>query len=150
MINDEIDKIINFIKNKGLMIRLLSNGYLLGKDEYKEIVNKCDEVVGEIKVITEEHFQRIQRPIGGYTLDNYISNMALFKKQYNGKFIFEIKIIKGYNDNETSVNELKSVIDKINPDKVIVSRIEEDIFKNKLAISHEELQRISKELLKEN
>lgn len=150
MINDEIDKIINFIKNKGLMIRLLSNGYLLGKDEYKEIVNKCDEVVGEIKVIIEEHFQRIQRPIGGYTLDNYISNMALFKKQYNGKFIFEIKIIKGYNDNETSVNELKSVIDKINPDKVIVSRIEEDIFKNKLAISHEELQRISKELLKEN
>ena len=150
LINDEIDKIINFIKNKGLMVRLLSNGYLLGKDEYKEIANKCDEVVGEIKVITEEHFQRVQRPIEGYTLDNYISNMALFKTQYNGKFIFEITIIKGYNDNETSVNELKSVIDKINPDKVIVSRIEEDIFKNKLGISHEELHKISKELLKEN
>ena len=78
LINNKIDKIIRFIKNKGLIVRLLSNGYLLGKDEYKKIANDCDEVIGEIKVITEEHFQKIQRPIEGYTLDKYISNMALF------------------------------------------------------------------------
>ena len=150
LINDKIDKIISFIKNKGLIVRLLSNGYLLGKDEYKKIANACDEVIGEIKVITEEDFQKIQRPIEGYTLDKYISNMALFNKQYNGKFIFEITIIKGYNDNEKSVNELKDIITKINPDKVIVSRIEEEIFKKKLGISDEELQKISKELLSYN
>ena len=150
LINNKIDKIIRFIKNKGLIVRLLSNGYLLGKDEYKKIANACDEVIGEIKVITEEDFQKIQRPIEGYTLDKYISNMALFNKQYNGKFIFEITIIKGYNDNEKSINELKDIITKINPDKVIVSRIEEEIFKKKLGISDEELQKISKELLSYN
>ena len=147
LINDKINKIISFIKNKGLIVRLLSNGYLLGKDEYKKIANNCDEVIGEIKVITEEHFQKVQRPIEGYTLDKYISNMALFNKQYKGKFIFEITIIKGYNDNEKSVNELKDIITKINPDKVIVSRIEEEVFKKKLGISDEELQKISKEVL---
>ena len=150
LINDKINKIISFIKNKGLIVRLLSNGYLLGKDEYKKIANNCDEVIGEIKVITEEHFQKVQRPIEGYTLDKYISNMALFNKQYKGKFIFEITIIKGYNDNEKSVNELKDIITKIKPDKVIVSRIEEEIFKKKLGISDEELQKISKELLSYN
>lgn len=150
LINNKIDKIIRFIKNKGLIVRLLSNGYLLGKDEYKKIANDCDEVIGEIKVITEEHFQKIQRPIEGYTLDKYISNMALFNKQYNGKFIFEITIIKGYNYDEKSINELKDIITKINPDKVIVSRIEEEIFKKKLGISDEELQKISKELLSYN
>ena len=147
LINDKINKIISFIKNKGLIVRLLSNGYLLGKDEYKKIANNCDEVIGEIKVITEEHFQKVQRPIEGYTLDKYISNMALFNKQYKGKFIFEITIIKGYNDNEKSVNELKDIITKIKPDKVIVSRIEEEVFKKKLGISDEELQKISKEVL---
>lgn len=150
LINNKINKIIRFIKNKGLIVRLLSNGYLLGKDEYKKIANDCDEVIGEIKVITEEDFQKIQRPIEGYTLDKYISNMALFNKQYNGKFIFEITIIKGYNDDEKSINELKDIITKINPDKVIVSRIEEEIFKKKLGISDEELQKISKELLSYN
>ena len=147
LINDKINKIISFIKNKGLIVRLLSNGYLLGKDEYKKIANNCDEVIGEVKVITEEHFQKVQRPIEGYTLDKYISNMALFNKQYKGKFIFEITIIKGYNDNEKSVNELKDIITKIKPDKVIVSRIEEEVFKKKLGISDEELQKISKEVL---
>ncbi|WP_294390532.1 radical SAM protein [uncultured Clostridium sp.] len=147
LINDKINKIISFIKNKGLIVRLLSNGYLLGKDEYKKIANNCDEVIGEIKVITEEHFQKVQRPIEGYTLDKYISNMALFNKQYKGKFISEITIIKGYNDNEKSVNELKDIITKIKPDKVIVSRIEEEVFKKKLGISDEELQKISKEVL---
>lgn len=147
LINDKINKIISFIKNKGLIVRLLSNGYLLGKDEYKKIANNCDEVIGEIKVITEEHFQKVQRPIEGYTLDKYISNMALFNKQYKGKFIFEITIIKGYNDNEKSVNELKDIITKIKPDKVIVSRIEEEVFKKKFGISDEELQKISKEVL---
>ena len=107
-------------------------------------------MVGEIKVITEEHFQKVQRPIEGYTLDKYINNMALFNEQYNGKFIFEIIIIKGYNDNQESINELKNIISKIKPNKVIVSRLEEEIFKKKLGISDEELQKISKELLKYN
>lgn len=150
LLNNEISKIIKFIKEKGLIVRLLSNGYLLGKDKYKEIASECDEVVGEIKVITEEHFQKVQRPIEGYTLDKYINNMALFNEQYNGKFIFEIIIIKGYNDNQESINELKNIISKIKPNKVIVSRLEEEIFKKKLGISDEELQKISKELLKYN
>ena len=34
LINDKIVDIIEFIKGKSLPVRLLSNGYLLGKDEY--------------------------------------------------------------------------------------------------------------------
>lgn len=58
LVNDKIGDIIDFIKVKGLPVRLLSNGYLLSKDEYMKIANKCDEVVGEIKVITEEDFSK--------------------------------------------------------------------------------------------
>ena len=29
----------------------------------------CEEVIGEIKVISEEDFQKIQRPIEGYTFE---------------------------------------------------------------------------------
>lgn len=147
LVNSEIRKIIKFIKDKGLIVRLLSNGYLLGKDKYMEIANECDEVVGEIKVITEKDFQRVQRPIKGYTLYEYINNMVLFNSQYKGKFIFEITIIKGYNNDEKSLRELKDIINKINPNKIIVSKIEDEIFKKKLGISDDELQKISMELL---
>ncbi|MDU2266847.1 radical SAM protein [Clostridium celatum] len=147
LVNDKINDVIDFIKGKGLPIRLQSNGYLLGRDEYIKIANKCDEVIGEIKVITEDHFKKVQRPIEGYTLDKYISNMESFNKQYKGKFIFEITIIKGYNDDEKSISSIKNVITKISPDKIIISRIEDEIFKKKLGISDKDFDRISKELL---
>ena len=147
LVNDKINDVIDFIKGKGLPIRLLSNGYLLGRDEYIKIANKCDEVIGEIKVITEDHFKKVQRPIEGYTLDKYISNMESFNKQYKGKFIFEITIINGYNDDEKSISSIKNVITKISPDKIIISRIEDEIFKKKLGISDKDFDRISKELL---
>lgn len=128
LVNDKISDIIDFIKDKGLPVRLLSNGYLLGRDEYMKIANKCDQVVEEIKAITEEDFQKIQRPIKGYTLIEYISNMAFFNKQYKGKFIFEITIIKGYKDNDESINKIKNIIKEISPNKIIITRIEDERF----------------------
>lgn len=147
LINNKISDVIHFIKGKGLPVRLLSNGYLLGRDEYITIANECDEVIGEIKVITEEDFQKVQRPIEGYTLSEYISNMVLFNKQYKGKFIFEITIIKGYNDDNISIQKIKNIIQNIHPDKIIISRIEDERFKEKLGITDEKYKEILELLL---
>lgn len=147
LVNDKIGCIIDLIKGKGLPIRLLSNGYLLGREEYIQIANRCEEVIGEIKTITEEDFQKIQRPIAGYTMEEYISNMVSFNKQYKGKFIFEITIIKGYNDDENSVQKIKTIIKEISPDKVIVVRMDDEIFKKKLGITDERFEEISNVLL---
>lgn len=147
LVNDKIGDIVDLIKAKGLPVKLLSNGYLLGRDEYIKIANKCDEVVGEIKVVTEEDFQKIQRPIEGYTLVEYISNMVSFNKQYKGKFIFEITIIKGYNDDEESIQKIKNIIKEISPDEIIVARMEDERFKKKLGITDERFEEISNALL---
>ena len=147
LVNDKIGDIIDLIKSKGVPVRLLSNGYLLGRDEYIKIANKCDEVIGEIKAISEEDFQKIQRPIEGYTLEEYISNMILFNKQYKGKFILEVTIIKGYNDKEESINKIKNIINKLSPDKIIIERMNDERFKKKLGISDERFDEISKALL---
>ncbi|GMA98165.1 radical SAM protein [Pelosinus sp. IPA-1] len=147
LINDKIGDIVDFIKGKGLPVRLLSNGYLLGRDEYIKIANKCDEVVGEIKVITEEDFQKVQRPIKGYTLVEYISNMVSFNKQYKGKFIFEVTIIKGYNDDDESIQKIKNIIKEISPSKIIMARMEDERFKKKLGVTDERFEEISNTIL---
>jgi wyosine [tRNA(Phe)-imidazoG37] synthetase (radical SAM superfamily) len=147
LVNDKIGDIVDFIKVKGLPVRLLSNGYLLGRDEYIKIANKCDEIVGEIKVITEEDFQKVQRPIEGYTLEEYILNMVSFNKQYKGMFIFEITIIKGYNDDEESIQKIKNIVEEISPNKIIIARMEDERFKKKLGITDERYKEISNALL---
>ncbi|MSU01264.1 radical SAM protein [Tissierella pigra] len=146
LINSKISTIIELIKSKGVSVRLLSNGYLLGRDEYIQIANKCDEVIGEIKAIKEEDFQKIQRPIEGYTLKEYISNMTSFNKQYKGKFILEVTIIKGYNDTEESIDKIKSIISELSPDNIIVERMNDEKFKKKLGISDKRFKEISKVL----
>ncbi|WP_455539174.1 radical SAM protein [Terrisporobacter sp.] len=146
-VNDQISDIIDFIKNKKLPVRLLSNGYLLGEPKYMKIANKCDEVIGEIKVVTEKDFQKVQRPVDGYTLEKYISNMVQFNKQYNGKFIFEITIVRGYNDDDKSIDVLKDIIKKISPDEVKVERMD-GIFEKKLGISDQRYEEILNKLIK--
>lgn len=146
-VHDGIAEIIGFIKSKGLLVKLLTNGYLLGDSAYREIADMCDEVIGELKVTTDEDFQKVQRPIDGYTLEKHIFNMVSFNKQYTGKFIFEITIVKGYNDDEASVQKLKEIIKSLSPSKVIVARIDYEPFKKKLGITDERFEEISKILL---
>jgi Fe-S oxidoreductases len=146
-VNSRISDIIDLIKSKGVPIRLLSNGYLLARDEYIQIANKCDEIIGEIKAISEEDFQKIQRPIEGYTLEEYISNMVFFNKQYKGRFLLEITIIKGYNDDEESIQKIKNVVNQISPTKIIISRIEDERFKRKLGIDDDRFEEISNALI---
>lgn len=147
LVNDRINEVIDLVKNKGIELRLLSNGYLLGRREYMDIANRCDEVIGEIKTINEQDFQKVQRPIEGYTLEEYIYNMELFNKQYEGKFILEITIIKGYNDDDESIKKIKDIIKKISPDKVVIERMNDERFKKKLGITDERFKEISNELL---
>ncbi|MSS64153.1 radical SAM protein [Velocimicrobium porci] len=142
LVNDKIEDLIDLIKGKGLSVRLLSNGYLLGDDNYMRIADKCDQVIGELKVITEEDFQKLQRPMEGYTLEKYISNMVAFNKQYKGIFIFEVTIVKGYNDDKDSVAKIENVIKAINPEKLEVVRIEEEPFQKKFGISEDKLEEI--------
>ncbi|WP_425449847.1 radical SAM protein [Dethiothermospora halolimnae] len=147
LINSNVNPIIDLIKNKGVSVRLLSNGYLLGEDKYMRIANKCDEVIGQIKAISEEDFQKIQKPIEGYTLKAHLASMTLFNKQYRGRFILEIMIIKGYNDTEESINKLRDIINKLSPDKIVIEKINDKRFKKKLGISNERYEYISEILL---
>lgn len=64
-----------------------------------------------------------------------------------GKFIFEITIIKGYNDDDKSIEKLKNIIKDISPDKVKIERMDDYIFKKKLGISNERYEQITNELL---
>ena len=82
----------------------------------------------------------------GYTLAEYINNMAAFRSQYNGNFLFEITIIKGYNDSTEDVERLKTIIGRLRPDRLIVIRLEDERFRKKLWLEDERFEKIKKQL----
>ncbi len=68
--------------------------------------------------------------------------MAEFKKQYSGKFILNIKILNTINNDKGSLNKIKSAINKIKPDEIVVEKEEDKRFIKKYGISNQELATI--------
>lgn len=145
-INSRLLDVINLIKKYNVKVKIISNGYLFNRDEYKNILNNCDEVIGELAVTSEEHFQKIQRPLQGYTFEKYVSNMKSFNKQYNGKFIIDVTILKNYSDSTEDVEKFKEIIKRIKPDEILVQTPGEEKFKKSFGVDKARLKEIENQL----
>ena len=144
--NTELARIVEIIKKYEINIKLLSNGYIFNQPEYYNIIKEFEEVVGELAVVTEKNFQKLQRPINKYTLQKYINNLVEFSKKYNGKFILMVNILKGYNDSKEKIKILKRIIKKINTDKILLETPSQDDSMSTLAVSNKRLEMIKDEL----
>lgn len=147
LLHQALPRIIDFIHQKGAAVRLLSNGYLLHRPEYQAVANRCEAVIGELKNAADAGFQKSQRPLSGYTLEQYTANMKAFRAQYHGRFIFEVTIVKGYNDDEKSVAFLERVVKELHPDNLAVIPIDEP-FQKVLGVGEDRLEAIRKRLEK--
>jgi wyosine [tRNA(Phe)-imidazoG37] synthetase (radical SAM superfamily) len=104
----------------------------------------CDEVIGELAVTNERDFHKLLRPIEGYTLEEYVNNMAEFRKWFSGKFTLDITIIKNYSDSDESVDIFRGMIQKISPDEVYFETPDEDRLKGAFQVSEERLKEIER------
>ena len=143
--NTELPRIIELIKNNECNIKILSNGYIFNQPEYFILLKEFEEVIGELAAVTEKEFQKLQRPIENYTLENYIDNMSKFSKNYKGKFIIAVNILKNYNDSSHKINKLKKIIKGIDPDKILLETQDDDRLKDTFAVSNQKLQKIKNE-----
>jgi len=148
-LNNKLEEVIDLVKNHGIKVRLFSNGYFLGEPEHMKVANMCDEVIGEIKCATETSFQKYQRPLTGYTLDKYISNMAVFKKQYPGEFTLIVTVLKGCNDDNESISRIKEAFNQISPHKILIETMTDDKFGKVFGVSEDKVSDISRILLDE-
>ncbi len=55
LIHNRISDIIRAIHEEGKPVRLLSNGYLLGREKFMAIANPYEEVIAEIKTARNEN-----------------------------------------------------------------------------------------------
>ena len=140
--NTELSRIIEIIKSYGVSIKILSNGYIFNQTEYFNILKECEEVVGELVVVNNNDFQKLQRPLEDFTIEKYIESMTEFSKNFAGEFIIAVNILKNYNDSPEALEELKKVLNKINPDSIYLETQDEERLKDTFAVSKEKLEEI--------
>jgi wyosine [tRNA(Phe)-imidazoG37] synthetase (radical SAM superfamily) len=147
--NDQLEEIIALAKGKNLEVSLYTNGYLLGNPAFARIAALCDEVSGEIKAINEFSFQKLQRPLAGYTLETYLENMVRFRESYSGRFTVYVTLIKGENDDPDSVEEIGKILMHLNPTAVVFETFTDEKFRKAFGVSEEKLQEIKQTLSRE-
>ncbi len=143
---ERISEVVSLIRKHNVKVKIISNGYLFNRSEYQIILNNCDEVIGEVVVTSEKDFQKIHRPIQGYTLKDHVLNMASFNRQYHGKFILDITILKNYSDKPDDIQTFQEFIKHIRPDEIYVHTPSKEKFKKTFAVDEARLKEIKKEL----
>ncbi|MCK5544474.1 MAG: radical SAM protein [Desulfobulbaceae bacterium] len=119
-----IGQIIGHIKKKtSKPVCVLTNGSLLYKKDVREDLMQADIVIPSLDAATQESYQRINRPADCIALETIIQGLCRFKKEFTGKYLLEILIAKGLNDDPENIKALKESIKKIQPDMVQLNTV---------------------------
>jgi wyosine [tRNA(Phe)-imidazoG37] synthetase (radical SAM superfamily) len=118
-LNTDIGEIIRSIKDiTSTPIAVLTNSSLLSLNEVRMDLSEADVVLPSLDAITPTLFEYINRPHPSLRIEEIISGLIQFRKQYRGQIWLEILFCRGVNDGKEEIEKLKEVIDKIEPDRI--------------------------------
>lgn len=145
-LNTQIGKLIRRVRSlTNRSIAVITNSTLLGDPLVRKALMGADLVVPSLDAVDEKIFRRIDRPNSAVKLDKIISGLVSFGKEFRGKLWLEIMLVSGMNDGIGHINKLKSVIRRINPDKIqLNSPVRKTAEKNVLPVPRVKLERIKK------
>lgn len=143
-LNSRIGDVVRYIKsNFDVPLALLTNGTLLFDPDLRKVLYPIDLVMPSIDAATDRTFRKINRPCKGLSVEKHIRGLIDFSKEYSGEYVLEVFILPGFNDSEAELNSMKSVIEKIEPDKIQLNTMDRPgAMANLRSATYEELVRI--------
>ncbi|MEA3361880.1 MAG: radical SAM protein [Thermodesulfobacteriota bacterium] len=125
-LNSRIGDVLKFIKqNKPeIPVAVLTNGTLLFDPEVRAELRGADVVLPSLDAATHPIFDKINRPVPGFGIEQYIQGLIDFRKEFSGKIWLEIFILPGFNLEEMELKKMEQAIIKINPDSIQLNTLD--------------------------
>ncbi|MBE9488313.1 MAG: radical SAM protein [Bacteroidetes bacterium] len=127
IINKTIELRNEFFPN--VKIAVLSNSTMLGKESVRRALAKVDRAILKIDSAFDKTIAQINEPIGQYSLQNILDNMALF----TGEIIIQTMFLRGENKGETIDNTTEKevsawikVLKQVKPTQVMIYSLDRD------------------------
>ena len=118
-LNTNIGEIIRKIKEiTSTPVAVLTNSSLLSFSEVRRDLLEADLILPSIDAVTPALFEYINRPHQSLKIEEILSGLIQFRKQYRGQVWLEILFCRGVNDGKDEIEKLKEVIETIEPDRV--------------------------------
>lgn len=98
-----------------LPVAVLTNSSLMPREDVRRDLAEADVVVAKVDAPEEELFRRVNRPFGGYSLDEILQGIKLFRKNYHGKLAIQIMFVEL---NKRYAREMAEIATGFSPDEV--------------------------------
>jgi wyosine [tRNA(Phe)-imidazoG37] synthetase (radical SAM superfamily) len=101
-----------------LPVAVITNGSLLYLSEVRQELAAADAVLPSLDAGNEKLYRKINRPHPSITFNRIIDGLISFRKEYQGKLWVEVMLVKGFNDSEEALKQIKVKLERIQPDEV--------------------------------
>jgi wyosine [tRNA(Phe)-imidazoG37] synthetase (radical SAM superfamily) len=102
-------------------IAVITNGSLLFMEDVRQDLLGADVVLPSLDAGSEKVFKTINRPHGKIKYESMLQGQIDFRREYKGKIWMEVMLVKGMNDSDESLIDLKKNIKCINPDRIYIN-----------------------------
>jgi wyosine [tRNA(Phe)-imidazoG37] synthetase (radical SAM superfamily) len=118
-LNTSIGTVITAIKHSvSTPVALITNASFFNTPAVRREVLEADLIVPSLDAVTQDVFTRINRPAEGILVEEIIGGLVALRSEYKGKLWLEVMVIRGYNDSDEHLRQLKETCDRIRPDKI--------------------------------
>jgi len=125
-LNIVIGRVLSYLKKNfsQYKIAVLTNSSLFSDPEVREELLLADVIMPSLDAVSENVFQKINRPASGINISEIINGLIDFRKEFSGKIWLEIFIITDINDTDEEIKKLHAVLNKINPDLIQLNSLD--------------------------
>lgn len=122
---EPLGELIKAIKKRfpSLPLMVLTNGALLFDPRVRNDLSGADRVVPSLDAVSEEVFQRINRPHPGIALPVVLEGLEAFGKEYRGRLHVEVMIVSGVNDHTHELQKISAFVSRLGPDEVELNTV---------------------------
>jgi len=104
-------------------VAVITNGSLLYEEEVRRDLLRADIVLPSLDAVSQEVFNRVNRPLLGFSVEKVVEGLVDFRKAYQGQIWLEILFCKGINDSKEELLKMKKTIDRIQPDLIHLNTV---------------------------
>lgn len=102
----------------GLPAAVLTNSSLMPRAEVRQALGQADVVVAKLDAPNEELYHRINRPAAGYSLEELIRAIGLFRQSYKGKLALDMMFVSA---NKGLASEMARIASRLAPDEIQIN-----------------------------
>lgn len=106
-------------------VSVLSNATLLDREDVLNALMKIDNPIMKIDASSQHLIEKINKPVGAYSLDSVLQNL----KKFNGNFILQTMFLKSQEFDTVSqdaLNAWMNIVRKLEPRQVMVYTIDRE------------------------